>query len=492
MRSRYNIVIVLVYMMIASTALIYMGYKMVGNCVLASCQTLDIELKDTAGLLPTNDVRMAGVTAGQVQHIKVQGKIAVVTVQIQQQYSPVYKDAHAIVRPKNLLGETYVEIDRGHTDSGNFTNGDTIKLINTITPVQVDEVLNALDPDTRTKLAVVVNSLGEATAARGQDMNIGTADLRRIAADVAVTSTSLNQQKDNIDTLLVQFDLMQKTAADYHAQLAQVLRDWNTTSTTLMAHDAQLASALGHLSNFLGDLDAAITPNTPALRSMVSNLPSTIDHANDFLDISTQIMQSFYNAPGAGNNTSQAFATTQPGTNPGSPIQDGLNLLPRLAQVMVGINTCDMHIYSNGYYNVPGVTESPSCANPLANPSDPNSNASNPSLSNEAFTGHPAPGQLSTDKHFWRIMGMSSSLDIPCGTVAPSTKSLIAGAVAPTPPPPPQALVPCSPQAGTNTGFQRYKAGSPAASVPSSQSSGGSSGGFLQQLWNDLTGGGRA
>ena len=167
MRSRYNIVIVLVYMAIASSVLTYMGFKMVGNCVLAQCQTLDIELKDTAGLLPTNDVRMAGVTAGQVQHINVRGKIAVVTVQIQQQYSPVYKDAHALVRPKNLLGETYVEIDRGHPDAGNFANGDTIQLVNTITPVQVDEVLNALDPDTRTKLAIVVNSLGESTAARG-------------------------------------------------------------------------------------------------------------------------------------------------------------------------------------------------------------------------------------------------------------------------------------------------------------------------------------
>ena len=234
MRSRYNIVIVLVYMVIASSVLIYMGYKMAGNCALAQCQTLNIELKDTAGLLPTNDVRMAGVTAGQVQHITVKGKLAVANVQINQQYSPVYKDAHAIVRPKNLLGETYVEIDRGHPDAGSFSNGDTIQLVNTITPVQIDDVLNSLDPDTRAKLVVVINSLGEATAKRGQNMNVSTGDLRRIAADLAVTSTSLNQQKESIDTLLVQFDLMQKTAADFHDQLAQVLRDWNTTSTSLM------------------------------------------------------------------------------------------------------------------------------------------------------------------------------------------------------------------------------------------------------------------
>ena len=474
MRSRYNIVIVLVYMVIASSALIYMGYKMVGNCVLAQCQTLNIELKDTAGLLPTNDVRMAGVTAGQVQHINVQGKMAVVTVQIKQQYSPVYRDAHAIVRPKNLLGETYVEIDRGHSSSGNFSDGEAIRLANTITPVQVDEVLNALDPDTRAKLTVVINSLGQATASRGQDMNVSTADLRRIAADLAVTSTSLNQQKDSIDTLLVQFDLMQKTAADFHQQLAQVLTDWNTVSTTFMNHDVQLASALGHLNNVLADLDAAVTPNTAALTKMVANLPGTADHANDFLDITSQIMQSFYNAPGAGNTTSQAFASTVPGTNPGSPLQDAVALFPRLAQVMQGINTCDMHIYGTGYYNIPGQTEPGNCPNPVA----ANGNATDPTLSGEIFTGHPGNNAAPRDRHFLRIMGMTGTSDVPCALVSPTTRSLLL---------PPATGRPCSVQPNTRTGFERYQ---PVRSGAVNTT--GSDGNFLQQLWTDLMGGGHA
>src|SRR5258708_33920049 len=180
---------------------------MVGNCsVFAHCQTLNIEFKDTDGLVKTNDVRMAGITAGQVPDIRLEGWVGLAVVQVNHNYAPVYKDAHAIVRPKNLLGETYVEIDRGHPDAGSMADGDTIKLINTITPVQIDDVLNALDPDTRTNLQLAINSPGSATAPRGQDLNVSTQDLRRIAADLAVTSTSLNQEKDNLDALLVQFD----------------------------------------------------------------------------------------------------------------------------------------------------------------------------------------------------------------------------------------------------------------------------------------------
>jgi virulence factor Mce-like protein len=478
MRSKYNVVIVLVYMAIATSALLYMGYKMVGNCsVFAHCQTLNIELKDTAGLLKTNDVRMAGVTAGQVQDIRVQGNYAVATVQVNQQYSPVYKDAHAIVRPKNLLGETYVEIDRGTASSGSFSDGDTIKLINTITPVQIDDVLNALDPTTREKLAVVINSLGEASAARGQDFNVTTLDLRRIAADLAVTSTTLNQQKDNLDALLVQFDLAQKTFADYHTQLAQVLADWNTASTTLMNHDIQLASALGHLNTVLGDLDAAVTPNTKALTTMVANLPATIDHTNDFLSISTQVMQAFYNTPGPNSSTSQAYAATQPGTNTGSPLQDGIALFPRLAQVMLGVNTCDMHIYGNGYYNVPGVTEAATTvggSTPCPNPVDANGNATDPNLSGEVFGGHPGGGALTPVKqrHLWRVMGMIETGDTTCGLVAPSTQALNnSGGV-------------CSEPNGFVTGFEKYK--------PSSSASKNSGGNFFSQLWSDIFGGGHA
>jgi virulence factor Mce-like protein len=481
MRSKYNIVIVLVYMGIASAALMYMAYKMVGDCALASCQTLNIEFKDSAGLLPTNDVRMAGVTAGQVQRINANGKLAVVSVQVNQQYSPVYKDAKAIVRPKNLLGETYVEIDRGHPGAGSFSNGDTIKLINTITPVQVDEVLNALDPDTRTKLQVVINTLGEASAGRGQDLNVSTGDLKRIAADIAITSTSLNQQQDNIDALLVQFDLVMKTAADYHQQLAQVLTDWNTASTTLMSHDQQLASALGHLNTVLADVDGALAPNTQALRSTVASLPSTIDHTNDFLDISSQVMQTFYNTPGPAPgldaqgvplNRSQAFASTQPGMNPGSPLQDGVALFPRLAQVMLGLNNCDMHVYANGYQNQPGATEqaSPTCQAPT----DASGNAVDPALLTEGFTGHPAGNAVPKDRHYWRVMGMIETADIACSLVSPSTAALKGNAACSAP--------------KTTTGFEKYQPGPGQGAVNTSSPVGT----FLQQLWQDFTGGGHA
>lgn len=401
MRSRWNGLIVAVYVAIATAVLSFMAVNMGGPCLHvpgtpSPCTTVSIEFKDAAGLLHSNDLRMAGIKIGQVTTITAKKNYAVATVEIENRFFPVYKDAHAIVRPKNLLGETYVEIDRGNQSAGQIQGGDTVALANTITPVQVDEVLNALDPTTRQKLGIVINALGEATAARGEDLNISTQDFRRITAALATTSTSLNEQKDNIDALIVQLDLLQKTAADYHAQLAQVLRDWNDTSKTMQAHSQNFASALDHLSKVLTNLDAGLTPNTPALTRAVSDLPSTADHANDFLGISSSMAELFLKPVNGGTN------------GQGAAINDAINLFPRLSQVMIGVNSCDYHKYANGYVNIPGQTEPASCP---GSPVNAAGNATNPQLQGEVFTGqvlgNPAMNnKVSRDRHLWRVMGM--------------------------------------------------------------------------------------
>ena len=453
MRSRWNFLIVLVYAGIASTVLGFMAVNMAGPCLLNKCETLQVQFKDAAGLLHSNDLRVAGVKAGQVTKIEQRGSYALITLQVQKDFQPVYKDAHAIVRPKNLLGETYVEIDRGTPGAGEYSDGGVIPLANTITPVQVDEVLNALDADTRTKLGVVINGLGAATAQRGQDLNLGTADLQRIAAAVAVTGTTLDGERTNIDALIVQLDLMQKTAADYHEQLAQVLRDWNDTSTTLQRHDVQFSQALGHLSNVLATLDTALSPSTGNIGKAIDQLPGTIDNANSFLGISSKITDTYLNPP-------------TPGAD--SPIRSGTDIFPRLAQVMLGTNQCDMHIYSN-YVNVPGVTEPAFCKNPVL----PNGQAADPTLASEPFSGALGPSKLPQDRHMWRVMGMLDNT-VGCGLVSP-------GSLKPGTP----AWAACDPG---NNGLAPYQVNKQATSSGASGSA-ATPGGFFQQLWNDITGG---
>lgn len=471
---------------IAFGVLSYMAVNMIGPCrPFAGCQTMNVEFKNASGLLHSNDLRIAGVKAGQVTSVTNKGGMAVIGIQVQPEYLPVYRDAHAIVRPKNLLGETYVEIDRGSPSAGEFRNGDTIALDHTITPVQIDEVLNALDPDTRTKLQIVINSLGEATAGRGQDLNLSAGDLKRISADLAVTSTTLNQEKDNIDALLVQLDLIQQTAADDHAQLAQTLQDWNTVSITMQKKAATFADAIGHLSHIAAVLDQGLSSNAPALHGAVAQLPTAINDASvntpgsqicgpygcspspngGFLGISSSIQELFIKPP----------PNCQPSGNfkCGNTLQDGIALFPRLAQVMLGVNTCDNHIYANGYYNVPNVTEPGTCTPPV----NASGNAVDPNLNGEVFGNFdPATGKAG-NRHLWRVMGMIDLGKAGCGLLTPTTDLQTAGN--------------CYPGADGLSGYggnQYPNAPSATSGAPNSAAGGGP----LQDLWSSLVGGGGA
>src|SRR5262245_9088641 len=92
-----------------------------------------------AGILANNEVFMNGTKIGRIDSVEaVNGQAQVDMVVEKTAGLPLYRDAQAQVRIKNLLGETYVELSRGDADSGAMPTGGVIPAERTITPVQID------------------------------------------------------------------------------------------------------------------------------------------------------------------------------------------------------------------------------------------------------------------------------------------------------------------------------------------------------------------
>jgi len=75
--------------------------------------TIDVPLKDAAGLYPGSDVEVAGAKAGSIDAINLRGGLAVVTLKIDPQHAPIHRDATVDLRPKSLLGEKYLALNPG-------------------------------------------------------------------------------------------------------------------------------------------------------------------------------------------------------------------------------------------------------------------------------------------------------------------------------------------------------------------------------------------
>ena len=88
---------------------------------------------------------------------------------------PVYRNATMYLRPKTGLNDMTIQLDPGTPepgtdDGGRLGDGDRIGIAQTTTNVNPDEVLAALDADTRRYLAVFANAGGQGLEGRGPDL----------------------------------------------------------------------------------------------------------------------------------------------------------------------------------------------------------------------------------------------------------------------------------------------------------------------------------
>ena len=145
MRSRWNLPIYVAYVALCITALGFIVLQMGITLPWSHPYTVSATFRDAAGVLANNEVFMNGTKIGRIEEVSATGGQAKVDMVIESGNGlPIYKDASAMVRIKNLLGETYVEINRGTAQSGQMPDGGGISIDHTLTPVQIDEVLAVL------------------------------------------------------------------------------------------------------------------------------------------------------------------------------------------------------------------------------------------------------------------------------------------------------------------------------------------------------------
>src|SRR3954447_5122704 len=100
---------------------------------------------------PKSPVRIAGVNVGVVKEVKPlgDGKGATVTMKIKDKGLPIHTDAQMKIRPRIFLeGNFFVDIQPGSPSAPALKSGANVPVQQTSTPVQLGDVLTALQSDT--------------------------------------------------------------------------------------------------------------------------------------------------------------------------------------------------------------------------------------------------------------------------------------------------------------------------------------------------------
>jgi phospholipid/cholesterol/gamma-HCH transport system substrate-binding protein len=227
---------------------------------------------------PGSPVRVAGVEVGKVQEVKAQEgtDAAVVVLQIDDDGLPLHEDATAKIRPRIFLeGNFFVDLKTGSPSAPELDDGGTIKVTQTATPVQLDEVLTTLQSDTRQDLKDVLGALAtalnsEPTAAEDDDADPSTRG--------ETAAKSFNDAYDDIpeaerSTAIV---LEAFLGTEPSEDLSRLIDGTARTTGALIRNETALR---GLITNFNTTM-AAFASESGNLRQSIRELPLTLESAN--------------------------------------------------------------------------------------------------------------------------------------------------------------------------------------------------------------------
>ncbi len=123
-------------------------------------------------LAEQSDVRISGVEVGHVVAIKLSknGRTDA-TLELASKYAPIRANMHAILRQKTLLGETYVQLIPEGSHGPYLADGALLPEGQVEPSVTLDDILAALNPQTRKAFKVWQQSVAEGITGRGEQIN---------------------------------------------------------------------------------------------------------------------------------------------------------------------------------------------------------------------------------------------------------------------------------------------------------------------------------
>jgi phospholipid/cholesterol/gamma-HCH transport system substrate-binding protein len=220
--------------------------------------TYKAELQSAQSVTPGQGqtVQVAGVDVGEISSVDLVAGRAVVTMKIRRRYTPIYRDATALLRPKTGLNDMVLQLSPGSKSSGAAPAGYTIPVSQTLPNVNFDEILSSLDADTRVSLQMLIGGASDGLEGQGPRLSATLKRFEPTTRRLARLNTALARRQANIRRTIHNFRLLAEALGAKDDQLATLVDSSNRVFRAFASQDARLRESLRLLP---GTLDATDT-----------------------------------------------------------------------------------------------------------------------------------------------------------------------------------------------------------------------------------------
>jgi phospholipid/cholesterol/gamma-HCH transport system substrate-binding protein len=267
---------------------------------------LDARFTTAAGVMPGQGqaVTIAGVSVGKVAGVRLDRGQAVVEMDLEEKYGArVRPDATVLLRPKTPLKDMIVELDPGTATAGAPLKEGSVLSVEASEPtVDFDQVIAALDGDTRAQLASLLGNAGTSLGGAGgralaralrrfEPLSRSAAEAtrllakrgtatRRLVSNVAQITGELGSTDAQLAEFVKQNDALFSRFANQNENLAETVR---RLPDTLSATSDALRKA--------GRLSATLETALPKVRPATRGLAGSLREVRPFLEKTRPVLE---------------------------------------------------------------------------------------------------------------------------------------------------------------------------------------------------------
>ena len=249
---------------------------------------IQIEMKDARAVTPGQgqEIHVAGVQIGKVGAVQLEEGKAIIEADLDPKYKGLVRtNASALLRPKTGLKDMFVEIDPGSKSMRPLQEEERIPLANTAPDIDPDEILSALDSNTRAYLQLLIDGGGKGLENHGTDLRQVLRRLKPLHRDLARVTEAIAERRSNLRTLIHNYGSLTTRLAREPNDLKRLVSASNETlgafadeSQNISQTIRELPPTLDTTATTLGKVERlgrVLGPAVNSLRPAFRQLPAT-------------------------------------------------------------------------------------------------------------------------------------------------------------------------------------------------------------------------
>lgn len=237
-------------------------------------KTVKAQFASAVGMYPGSDVRMLGVKIGRITKVDPKGSGVEITMDVDGSRK-IPANAIATIVPPSLVSDRYVQLAPVYTGGAQLADGATIPRNRTATPVELDDIYQALNqvstalgPTGANKNGALSDLVATAAANLGGNGQALGQTLTNLSQAVTTLATSRGDLFDTVSNL----QTFTKALQDSDAQVVKVNQLLDAVAGDLADERASLASAITNLKQALGSVAAFLQKNQNLFEKDVKGL----------------------------------------------------------------------------------------------------------------------------------------------------------------------------------------------------------------------------